>query len=91
MKIFEVWLYSDGSIEQIWEDSLSSAGIVDYLSGKEELLIVFSEGVFFLDIFGPFEEEYESIDVWLYAIDEIVIFERVDLFYLDSRSSHTFD
>jgi len=90
MKIFEMGLYSDGSVKQNWEDSLRSTGIIDYLSSKEKLLVVLCKIVFFLDIFSPFEEEYKSVDVWLYAIDEIVILERVDLFYLDSRSSQTF-
>ena len=70
---------------------MSGAGIVDDLSGKEKILVVFLKMIFFLDIFGPFEEEDKSIDIWLNCIDEMVLIECVYFLYLYSRCPNFLD
>ncbi len=52
---------------------------------------ILREVIFFLDVFGPLEEEDKSVDVGLDSVDEVIIVKGIDLLDLDSGSSHTFD
>ena len=40
VEVFEASFNGDGGIKKYWEDGLGGAGVVDDLSGKEEILIV---------------------------------------------------
>ena len=62
---------------------MGSAGIVNDLPGKEEVLIVVLQMLLLLDVLGPLEEENEAVDVRLYSIDEVVVLEGVDFLDLN--------
>lgn len=62
---------------------MGSAGIVNDLPGKEEVLIVVLKMLLLLDVLGPLEEENEAVDVRLYSIDEVVVLEGVDFLDLN--------
>ena len=46
--------------------------------------------VLLFDIFGPLEQKDESVDMGLNSVDEVVLIEGVDLFYLDRGGSYLF-
>lgn len=62
---------------------MGSAGIVNDLPGKEEVLIVVLQMLLLLDVLGPLEEENEAVYVRLYSIDEVVVLEGVDFLDLN--------
>ena len=88
MEILEVRLYGNGCIKQNRENGLSSTGIVNNLSRKEEILIVLRKIILFLDVFGPLEEENKAIDVGLDPVDKLIIIEGIYLLDLHCGSSH---
>ena len=52
-----------GGVEQDGKDGLSGAGVVDDLSGEEEVVVVVHEGISFLLVLCPLEQKYESVYV----------------------------
>ena len=46
--------------------------------------------VLLFDIFGPLEQKDESVDMGLNSVDEVVLVQGVDLFYLDRGGSYLF-
>ena len=64
--LWPVGLDGDGSVEEDGEDGLGGAGVVDNLSGEEEVLIVLGKGVLLLNALGPLEEEDETVDIRFY-------------------------
>ena len=91
MKLFERTLNVDGSIQEDRKDGLSGTSVIDYLPGEEEVLVVLLEGIFFLNVLGPFEEEDEAVDVGLNPVDEIVFIKGVDFLDLNSRRPYFLD
>ena len=91
MEFLETALNVDGGIKQNRQNSLSGTCVVDNLPGKEQILIVVLKMVFLFDIFGPLEQKDESVDMGLNSVDEVVLVERVDLFYLNRGGSYFFD
>lgn len=91
MELLDVPLDRNGGIKEDWEDSLCSAGIVDYLPCKEEVLIVIEQSIPLLNALSPLEEKDKSVDIWTYSSHQVIIFKTIHFLYLNSRSSNLLD
>ncbi len=83
VKILQIPSDIDLGIEEYRNDGLGGTCVVDYLSGKEQVIIVDCEVFPGLKAFLPLEQEDKPINIWLNLVNQLIIFHAVNFLNLD--------
>ena len=88
VKILQIPSDIDLGIEEYRNNGLGGTCVVDYLSGKEQVIIVDCEVLPGLKAFLPLEQEDKPINIWLDLVNQLIVFHAVNFLNLDWRSAN---